>query len=114
MINYEICFLIAVFAFVYACILTEPNMLLNPIYVRLDKAFGTFGKSEKHWVFKLLIHCEKCIAGQIALWYYLIDHWYGYEVDLFFTIAEHLFTITMAIFMVCIIKNTYTKYINNE
>lgn len=119
MIEYEISFLIAVFAFVYSIILTEPHMLLNPLYKKLDQFFnGATCKREarqsKHWLFKIIIHCEKCIAGQISLWLYTFTHIMEYQEYPIETFFLHMAFITMTIFLVCLIKNIYTKYIQND
>lgn len=118
MIEYEISILIAVFAFVYSNVLTEPNQIFNSLYKRLNVLFKTqeryvLGKGP-HWLFKILIHCEKCIGGQIALWMYGFTHIMEYEEYPIETFFLHLAFVTFTILSVCIIKNIYTKYINNE
>ena len=117
MINYELAFLIAVFSFVYCIVLTEPEMLLNGLYKWMDGLFATdlraeFGKG-KHWLFKVLIACEKCNSGQIALWLFLYKNWYYYIIDPFQTLLNHVFFISFTIFLTTIVKITHTKLNEN-
>lgn len=118
MIEYEISLLIAVFAFVYSYILTQPQMLLNSTYKRLDVFFKTKERKEKglpvFWLFKIILQCEKCVGGQIALWLYAfthIDEYIEYPIE---TPFLHLAFIAMTIFLVSVIKNIYTKHISDE
>lgn len=118
MIEYEISLLIAIFAFVYSYILTQPQMLLNSTYRRLDVFFKTKERKEKgkpiFWLFKIILQCEKCVAGQIALWLYTfthIDEYIENPIEIFFL---HLAFITVTIFIVSVIKNIYTKHISDE
>lgn len=117
-IEYEICFLIAVFAFVYSYILTQPQQILNGIFKRLDLFFKTAQRADQgkpvHWLFKIILQCEKCVAGQIALWLYGFTHIDEYIESPIETPFLHLAFITMTIFLTAIIKNIYTKQIENE
>lgn len=88
---------VALVAYVYAMILTEPGMLLNAWYNFLDVKLGR----RKHWLFKPLIGCFKCVAGQLALWYYLIYHFNNYDP------ATHIFIICLAIFASTSIHKIY-------
>lgn len=90
---------IAVSAFTYSNILTEPGMLLYRLHVYLDdKTLGS-----KRWIFEGLINCQYCIAGQWALWYYLIYTLHRSEYD-FFT---HVWFILQTIFMAKVITWLY-------
>ncbi len=60
---------IAVVAFVWIYCLVKSGEVLNFIPKLYWKVFGT-GKVSS-WFGKFLFQCEKCLAGQIALWYYL-------------------------------------------
>ena len=113
MINYELSLLIAVFAFVYTNILTDAEMLLNPLYNYLDcKLNGPCNDGTNHWLFKVLIHCERCVSGQLALWIYFyynfVNYIFNFSIDLIFS---HLFFITFTILLTCILKGIYNKHI---
>lgn len=88
---------IAVSAFTYSNILTEPGMILFEIHSWLDdQLIGRW-----HWVFKILIHCQYCVAGQWALWYYIIYYHSNYH---FFT---HVWFILQTIFIAKVITWLY-------
>ncbi len=92
----RLCLELAVIAYVYSVVLTEPEMILNSWYRFLEKYIGDY-----QWLFKPLIDCYKCVAGQMALWSYpiLTQH---------YTIFGHLTTICMTIFISIIIDKIYT------
>ncbi len=72
---------IAIVSFVYSALLTEPNMILNKFYVALSMRFGYLAPQEKQklWLFYPIIHCSKCVAGQVALWYYIAGRYDQYN-----------------------------------
>lgn len=104
MIDYQLSFLIAVVAFVYTVLLTEPHMLLNGVYIWLE---GKLFVSKPWWkrsLFKIIIHCERCFAGQASLWLYFV-------VCTKYHLLQHIFFVAMTIFFVTLIRNLYYKYI---
>lgn len=107
MINYQLSFLIAVAAVVYTYILTRPNAVLNGIYNNLYNFFKTDERLSQgkpiHPLFMILIHCEKCFAGQAAAWLYLLINWSNYNL------LQHIFFTAFTILITGIIKNLYTK-----
>ena len=90
---------ISVIAFVYSCILTDSGMIFSKPYELAIIHLPV-------WLHKPLISCEKCVAGQIALWVYLFGMNVHYE---WFT---HLFLIMQSILNTAIIKTVYYKIIN--
>lgn len=58
---------IAIVAYVYSVILTEPGMILSGWYKYL------LSLNLPEWIFKPIIDCFKCVAGQMALWGYFIN-----------------------------------------
>lgn len=108
MIHYELALLIAIFAFTYSYLLTEENQIFNNLYNALESLL-TDANGKTHWLFNVLIGCEKCVAGQIALWIYFSQNIFGYILDPFHTILNHLFFVTTAIFFTALIKNIYIK-----
>lgn len=103
MIDYELSLLIAIAAFVYSQILTDAEMILNPVYNYFDKKTTHKGTGKKHWLFKMLMHCEKCVAGQFSLWLYLVFHFQEYNA------LNHILFITFTIFLAAITKNIYKQ-----
>lgn len=109
---FTLSFLIAVLAFVYSYILSQPGEpfgLLNKWLYRFfenDKRMQE-GK-ELHPLYKLLIGCEKCIAGQIALWCFLLLNYSEYTIKALF---PHILFVSLTIFLTVIIKGLYKKTI---
>lgn len=99
MINYELAILIAVLSYTYTNILTEPDMVFNGLYRYLD------GRIPK-WLFYPLIHCEKCNAGQIALWVYVYDYYLGFIFYPIETISNCALFVSFTILTVYTIKQT--------
>lgn len=95
---------IAVSAFTYSNILTEPGMILEPIHVYLDdKLVGN-----NRWIFQMLINCQFCVSGQWALLYYLIYCFKGYpESGHHYDFFTHLWFILQTIFMAKVITWLY-------
>lgn len=119
MIKYELLILVGIFAFIYSNILTQPTEVLAKLYRFLYKLFRTDNRMLQgqgpHWLFKILIHCEKCVAGQLALWLSIFGNWN----DIFINhnsivILKILLSITFTIFITITIKGIYNKYIKHE
>lgn len=96
-------FQIAVLAYVFTCILIEPDNILE--------RYGDFLESRKTKLGKYLAKpfglCEKCLAGQLATWIYAI---LGYDTFIIITftgvleeILKHVIFIAFTIF--------FTKYL---
>ena len=79
-------------------ILTDPGMLLAPLYNLLVNKWKL-----PEWITKPLVDCSYCIAGQWALWSYLYIYWSDYNP------IYHLLCITTALFAVDYLKTNY-KY----
>ena len=118
MINYQLGFLIAVFSFTYTNILTDIFPPLNWIYRVLYHLFGTDERAkmglEPHWFFKIIIFCEKCNAGQIALWSFLWINRIDFIIDPVQTICKLILFISFTIFTTLAIKLIYTKLQTNN
>jgi hypothetical protein len=107
LISYQLAFLIAVVAFVYTNILTQPEQLFAPLYKRLNSLFKSDerqrqGKS-KHPLFMVMIHCEKCVAGQLSLWLYVCYHTHDYNA------IQHVLFVAFTIFIAHTIKQLNSK-----
>ena len=77
--------------------------ILGWVYVMIlcddDMVFGFMNRLRlPKWVAKVLRDCEYCVAGQIALWFYIALSWGDYNV------IEHLLTIGVSIFTVEVIN----------
>jgi len=119
MINYELLLLIAIFSFVYTNILTEPDQIFSGLYKFLYRFFKTDERNEAglspFWLFKIIIHCEKCVAGQLALWLTVFSNWYQIFITNDLTvIVTILFSITFSILCTNTIKGIYNKYIKHD
>lgn len=82
---------IGITAYVFTMILTDPDMI-----------FGWYGKlldKLPSWIAKPLGKCEYCLAGQMALWYYIYLHYADYNA------VNHIFYISISIFVVEVINN---------
>lgn len=106
---------IAIGAFVFADILTLTGEAFGKVYGLLDLLFDNDrryceGKA-MHPVFKMLIGCFKCVAGQWALWTGLFYAWRYYSNGCFQLVLPHIGFILLSIFNALIVKKIYTKYI---
>ncbi len=102
MIDYELAILIALFSYTYTNILTEPDMVFNSLYKWCD---GWMPR----WLFYPFIHCEKCNAGQVALWVYIYNYYLGFVFYPLETIGYIALFVSFTIFTVYIIKQTNEK-----
>lgn|SRR3990167_7246821 len=102
LISYQLSVLIAVLAFVYTNLLTNSNQIFAGLYRFLYKKFKTESRIMSgrpyHPLFMVLIHCEKCVAGQVALWLYLYYHLNDYDF------VQHILFISFTIFIAHIIQ----------
>ena len=81
---------IALIAWVYSTLLTDAGMVLERLYMLLMKL--------PDWLFKPLIGCSYCVAGQFSLWYGIYFLWSDYNV------FDHILFIAISIFTVHIIE----------
>lgn len=91
---------IAVSAFTYSNILTEPGMILYGVHSYLDnKLVGAY-----RWIFDVIIHCQFCISGQWALWGYI---YLKIDNSAFYNPFTHIWFIMQTIFMAKVITWLY-------
>lgn len=97
-------FQLAVLAYVFTCVLIEPDNILE--------FYGDFLESRKTKLGKYLAKpfglCEKCLAGQLATWIYAI---YGYNTEIvlpftgvLYEMLKHVIFIAFTIFFTLHIK----------
>ena len=110
---------IAITAFVYSNILTQPGEIFGKVYEQLDSFFGTDKRScagkGLHPIFKMIMACEKCVSGQLAFWYFLAHYYTGYlsgTQSFIYNALEHAIFTCTTIFVTTIIKSLHNKYIN--
>lgn len=114
--NYLLAITIAISAFTYAYILTQPKMILNSVYNFLYKKLvkETQSGSEIHWFFKILMYCPKCVSGQWALWIFLYLNLHKYSInslqELVSVITEHLAFVLVTVFFTALITNIYQRH----
>ena len=96
--------LIAVTAFVYSYVLTQPGEFFGKIYGKLDILFKTDARVSEgkgvHPLFKMIMWCEKCVAGQMAFWIFLACTWRLYLHREFIFVIPHILFIGLSIFQV--------------
>lgn len=97
--------LISVTAFVYSYLLTQPGEIFSWSYSKLDYLFKNDNRYNDgkgaHPLFKILIGCEKCVAGQWSLWLFPFLFEYAF--------INHILFIGLTIFTTVIIKTIYLK-----
>ena len=90
-------FYCSVVAFVYSGILTKPGEVFDfvpGLVVRL---------TSRVWIHKVTFYCEKCIAGQIAFWAYLVSSYQSYNP---FT---HVVVVSLSILMAAFFHKLWQK-----
>jgi hypothetical protein len=95
--------LLAVAAFTYSEILTTPDMLLGKIFNYLERILPL-------WLFKPLIGCSKCVAGQWSLWLFL----FLYSYSSWQSIIIHGWFVMQSIFNTAIIRGLYYKLVKDD
>lgn len=113
MINYQLAFLLGIGAYVYTNWLTEPRMIFNWLYIKLLRLTEDNHGNESPWylysLFMVLIGCEKCVAGQWALWVFLFINWHDYTP---WFILPHALTVLFTIFVAGATKFIINKITN--
>lgn len=92
---------ISVVSYVYSEVITQPSMILNGFYNWLDRRIGETSTHPKMWLFKPLIGCPQCVAGQIGLWFYLIVSYHNYSL------WQHLAFVCFAIYLISPVHKFY-------
>jgi len=110
---------IAITAFVYSNILTQPGEIFGNLYKKLDEFFNTDKRSctglGLHPIFKMIMACEKCVSGQLAFWFFMAHYYNGYlsgTHSFIYNAFTHIGFTCTTIFITTIIKSLHEKYIN--
>jgi len=92
---------IAIVAWTLAVPLTEPDMVLHRYWLLLDR----LKQRGYGWMSYPMGYCEKCLAGQIALWVFVYQQTtavqFGCTVE---TVASGVYFISVTIFSTYIIS----------
>lgn len=108
---------LAITAFVYSQLLTEPGQLLAWWGNFLDRFFQNDRRYVQgygpHPVYKLLIGCTRCVSGQFALWFFLFQNWSFYRSGELMIIPYHIITISITIFFATLITKLYARLNQN-
>lgn len=87
-------------------------MILNWLYNWLWAVFKNDERTNGgHWIFKIIIGCEKCLAGQISLWLFLYLNYQQYLYAPLETAMAHILSVVFSIFCAATLLGVYTKYI---
>jgi len=78
---------ISICAFVYVVLLTEPYKIFGDLYGYLEPRLPW-------WIFKPIMGCEICVAGQLSLWIYLYQNIHSYDLH---HACEHISFICLTI-----------------
>jgi hypothetical protein len=81
----------AVTAYVITNVLTQPDMILEPLYKVLMKL--------PNWLHKPLISCSYCFGGQLALWTFFVLFDYNF--------LNHIYFISLTIFIITLINKLH-------
>jgi len=90
-----VAFSYSVAAFVWVAVLVTPGGLLDFIPLWFARA------PEK--VVHVLFQCEKCFAGQLALWTYPVLMWKSYQI------FDHILVVLFSIFFAAFIGKIYSR-----
>ncbi len=93
-------FEISIVSFVICILLTDEYMILYRYYLFLL----WLNRFNLQWLSYPLGYCEKCLGGQIALWFYIIK--YGISIS---QIPELILFICITIFNITLIKSLWKK-----
>lgn len=107
--------MVAIGAFVFSNILTGNGEVLGWLYGALDRLFKTDERAAEgkpvHPLFKMLMQCEKCVAGQWSLWSFFIYAFPLYKKGNWILFLPHLGFVFFSIFLTLIVKRVYINYI---
>jgi hypothetical protein len=122
----------AVIAVVYMLILPY-EQFFNP-WFRWGTSVGINPDGSRKWWYKPLFECEKCMAGQIALWWYLVDclevhtgpiwfyllgntRWpihFKFILPHGYDLVSHAYAVTAAILFALVLGKVYARHIDNK
>lgn len=87
-------FACAMIGFIYSDVLTEPDMIFHSWYKFLE----SWLVPEFNFLFYPLVHCFRCVSGQLAFWTFFVLNFYSDILD-YTTISNCAFLIGKALFI---------------
>lgn len=98
-----IAFQIAVIASVYAVKLTKSDMLLGGVYGKLTQIEKDYPWTE--WIFKPLMTCVYCVAGQMALWTLIL--YGGFHLEWVRNVIDAIFFLSLPFILVELVNKIW-------
>lgn len=95
---------IAISAFVFTNMLTDNGQILYHVSEKLEEKLP-------EWLFKPLIGCQYCVAGQWALWFFL---YYSFFMAGTYAFHIHIWFIMQSIFITKIITEFYYRILDKK
>lgn len=105
--EYKMAFELATVAYVFSCVLQQDKYILSWYGTLINYINANFKYG--YILAYPLGYCEKCFAGQLALWYYIYKHYNNYTKA---CIIEHIIFISMTILFTLLIKQFIKKWMN--
>lgn len=94
--------IVAVGAVCFSCMLTRPDMILGTID-------SIASNTLPDWLYKPLIGCQYCVAGQWFFWIYILLSFRG---SVIYYVEFHVLLTLVTIFLVAPITKIYFKYLD--
>lgn len=94
---------IAISAFTFSNIITEPGQILSRVQDFLERKLP-------EWLYKPLIGCQYCISGQWALWIYIYLSFTQNDIQYHWWL--HLWLIMQSIFVTKIVTYLYYQILD--
>lgn len=95
---------IAISAFVFSNMLTDNGQILHNLSETLEEKLP-------EWIFKPLIGCQYCVAGQWALWFFL---YYSIFESHEYKFYLHIWFILQTIFITKIVTEFYYRILDKK
>jgi len=98
-----IAFQIAVIASVYCVKLTKPDMIFGGVYGKLTEIQAEHEWTE--WIFKPLMTCVYCVAGQMALWTLIL--YGGFHLEWVRNVIDAIFFLSLPFILVELVNKIW-------
>lgn len=94
----------------YVFVLTKPGKILSGFAKFINKRHWTCDRRSEAWWYKILLSCEWCIAGQIALWssiLYFIFSGFSIFPFIMFDILSIMLCISLSMITISLLKTKF-------
>lgn len=95
---------IAISAFVFSNMLTDNGMIFHDLFEWLEERLP-------EWIFKPLIGCQYCVAGQWSLWFFI---WFAMFRANDYELYLHIWFIMQTIFITKIVTEFYYRILDKK